>query len=160
MTPRPTSCTYCFTPQAWETTIEEYPAPSLPSADGSSECQISRPVSLSRATIMALVAPGVQRTQSPSTSGDSENPQPDIISPCQSLKSRDQISLPSAVFRQTILPLEAIAYSRSPSMLGVQREPSCPCLGTASVMFFFQITLPSGALMQMTACPSAWLPVE
>src|SRR5690349_7311018 len=140
MTPRPTSWMYCFTPAPCEMTIEEYPAPSLPFAPRSPTtrvCHTSLPVSLSSATIIASAAPGVHRTQSPSTSGDSEKPQPDIIRPPHSvLKSRDQISLPSAVFKHTILPLEAMAYSRSPSMLGVQREPSCPCLGTTSVIVF------------------------
>src|SRR5689334_22612411 len=119
MTPWPMSCTYCFTPPPCETTIDEYPAPPLPLEAGIFVRQISLPVSLSRATIIASPDPRVQSTHSPSTRGDSENPQPDIIRPPHSfLKSLDQTSLPSAVFKQAILPLEAMAKSRSPSMLG------------------------------------------
>ena len=81
--PRPSSCTYCFTPAPFEITIEEYPAPSFPLGprSGTAALQISLPVALSTATSAASRAPGVKTRRSPSTSGDSLQPQPDIIRP-------------------------------------------------------------------------------
>src|SRR5262245_56779555 len=80
ISPLPMSCTYCFKPQAFETTIHEYPAPPLPPLpllDVESliaDRQTSLPVSLSRATSIAPLPPGVHSTHGPSTSGDSEKP--------------------------------------------------------------------------------------
>src|SRR5262245_39609229 len=79
--PLPMSWMYCFTPPPFEITMDEYPAPSAPlrPIDPNAARQISLPVVLSRATIAALAPPGVTITRSPSTSGDSENIQLDIM---------------------------------------------------------------------------------
>src|SRR5215468_4981282 len=63
-------------------------------------------------------------TLSPSTRGDSDQPQPVIIWPCSSLgRLVLQRDLPPAVSTQTNLPWLPRAYSKSPSTVGVLRGP-------------------------------------
>src|SRR5205085_8529670 len=62
------NCTYCFTPAASTMMIDAYAA-SSPS--GTAHFQMTSPLLLFSATIVASVPPGVQTTASPSTSGDS-----------------------------------------------------------------------------------------
>src|SRR5690606_13475214 len=124
--PRPTSCTYCFTPPPLETTIEEYPAPSLPdspSISGAAARHCSSPVCLLSLTTIAPLPPGVHSTLSPSTSGASENPQPDIMRPFHSWRNDFCQRTSPSVDRQTMEPLEVTTYRRFPSTVGVHREP-------------------------------------
>src|SRR5438067_11982999 len=101
--PAPMSCTYCLTPAASETTIDEYPEP-LPAPPGTAHFQIGLPVDLSRATIVAFAPPGVQTSLSPSTRGDSQNFQLGTDPPKSLTKLLCQTFLPSAAFRHTRSP--------------------------------------------------------
>src|SRR5262245_47644952 len=70
--------TYMRTPPTSAGMTDAYPAPP---ASGHLVVQIALPVRLSRAASAAVGPPGVQTSLSPSTSGDSLNPQPLIILP-------------------------------------------------------------------------------
>src|SRR3954467_2527237 len=71
----PSTVTYCSTPAALHFTIELYPAPPQFSTFAR---QTSAPVFRSSATTAASSAPGVHTIRSPSISGLSLYPHPDI----------------------------------------------------------------------------------
>src|SRR5687767_1930488 len=101
-------------------TMEEYPAESV----NALQRQSSLPDLRSSATIAPSLPPGVQTMRSPSTSGDSEYPQPDIILPAKSLfRFLRQFSCPVLVSRQTKSPNWPSATTTSLSTVGVQRGP-------------------------------------
>ena len=128
ITPRPMSCTYCFTPPPFEIDdrrVRRRRRGPWCRCRASRLRQMSLPVVLSSATSAASGAPGVTITRSPSTSGDSANIQPDIIRPPKSrVRLRRQRSLPVAVSRQTTSPSVPTRTAASPSTVGVPRGPA------------------------------------
>src|SRR3954463_4924457 len=98
----PITVTYCSTPPALHFKIELYPPPPQFSILAR---QISFPVFRSRAASAAPSAPGVHTTRSPSISGLSLNPHPDIIFPPKSLLK---------FFRHTSAPSPADMHTKSP----------------------------------------------
>src|SRR5689334_5862609 len=100
---------------------DEYPA-SSPGA-GDAYFQISSPLDFLRATIAASGPPGVQTSTSPSMSGDSAYAHQPVLPPNCWRTFLCQTILPELISRQARSPSELIAYSRSPSTVGVDRAP-------------------------------------
>src|SRR5262245_47151421 len=98
------NCTYCFRPPACTTIADAYPAGSPP---GIADFQMTAPVFLLSATIVACAPPGVTTTASPSTSGDSAYAQvpglpPNSVRKC--LVQRTCPVFPSTQARSPSLP--------------------------------------------------------
>src|SRR5262245_35405977 len=105
ITPLPRKWTYCLTPPPSATIAEPYAAEPLLSI---SDCQITSPVFLLRATIAAFGPPGLQMSVSPSIRTDSAKAQLPALPPKSLRRLFLHCSLPAAS-RQTRSPSDPSA---------------------------------------------------
>src|SRR5690242_19174955 len=97
---------------------DAYAAASPP---GTGDFQITAPVDLFSATMVASLPPGVTTSTSPSMSGDSAYAHTPGFPPKSLRKLFCQTTLPVAISMQARSPSEPSAYSLSPSTVGVER---------------------------------------